>query len=331
MLAGDLDVAGPAQYADIAATRGDHHRHVAGHTNIHIGGDGVVPGALRIRVQGDRVVSDIDLRFGTGIDPVGLILVVCVYALVRRHADLLVVRDGQVYGAVLIYDAQAGAGGEILLHLVVVREGVAEKLKVIIAQIDVVAERIQIQAGCRCGRHAEDNQKYQQQNATGSDSCRAHAFLLSLLVFEQLDHAPKNDESWPIGSEPAEKRFGMQDAHCGEQQHYSQQNQDDRPRHRAARPSWWRLLLPHRGRSLYRASHSSPPALLPDKATAPRHSPRRVPLRIAVFPLAADRRWVLGPRYSRRSLPGRSRSATRAECGQSGSPPCFQAGTEIPA
>ena len=58
----------------------------------------MVAGPLRIRVQGDGMISDIDLRLGAGIYLIGLFLAVGVDAFVRDHADLLVIGDGQVYG-----------------------------------------------------------------------------------------------------------------------------------------------------------------------------------------------------------------------------------------
>ena len=44
--------------------------------------------------------------------------------------------------------------------------------------------------------------KNQQQHSAGADPGGARAFFFRLLILDQLDHAPENDQGGPVGAEP---------------------------------------------------------------------------------------------------------------------------------
>src|SRR4029077_13050066 len=94
VLAGNLHVAVAAEHAHITAAGRDNHGCIARYADVHVGGNRVVAGALRICVQGDGVVAGGDLRFGAGIDLVCFSLAVGVDSFVCNYADLPIVRDG---------------------------------------------------------------------------------------------------------------------------------------------------------------------------------------------------------------------------------------------
>ena len=260
MLAGDFHVSVAAQHADVAAPRRDYDCGFPGKADIHIGCDRAVAGALGIGIQSYDVAVDRELGLGGGIIFVRVSLAVGIDPLVRGHVNLVIVRSGQVHRSAIAVDAQAAARRKVLLELVFVTVVVPEQGDILVSQIDVVANLIPVKARSLGGRHSEHDQENQQQHSAGSDARGACSFSLRLLVLDQLDHAPENDQGGPVGPEPVQQRLGMKHAHGGQQQHDPQQDHHHRAGH--GTPWSWRqgLQRRHGGRSLHRASHFSPPA-----------------------------------------------------------------------
>ena len=147
-----------------------------GNADIHIGCDRAVAGALGIGIQSYDVAVDRDLRLGGGIVFVRVSLAVRIDPLVRGHVNLVIVRSSHVHRAAITVDAQAAARRKVLLELVFVTVVVPEQSDILVAQIDVVANLIPVEARSLGGRHSEHDQENQQQHTPGSDPGGACAF-----------------------------------------------------------------------------------------------------------------------------------------------------------
>ena len=139
MLAGDVDVAVPAEHAHVAVARGDHGCSFAGHGDLEVARDRVVACALGIGIHREFIAADRDLRLGTGVPFVSFFLPLRGDAFVNHDVNLVVGGDGQVYGAAVIHHAQAGARGKSVLHLVLIIIGVTKKWEITTVRIDLVA------------------------------------------------------------------------------------------------------------------------------------------------------------------------------------------------
>ena len=99
-----------------------------------------------------------------------------------------------------------------------------EEGEIIIAEVDMLADLFPVKAGSLSCRHPENNQKDQQQDSSNTDSGGARALSLGLLILDEFDYTPQNDQRRPVSSEPTQKRLGVQHVHRGQQKHDSQQD-----------------------------------------------------------------------------------------------------------
>src|SRR5262249_38060371 len=122
-------------------------------------------------------------------------------ALVDRDMDLIVVRRADVEGAAFAGHMQAAPAGESLLQIVGVVVGVAPPRHVTAVPVKGLAKfvPVAIYAGCaQASQHQEDD----EDDSSGSDALSPVSAARSLLVLEQLDDAPEDEQDRPIMGEP---------------------------------------------------------------------------------------------------------------------------------
>ncbi len=103
----------------------------------------------------------------------------------------------------IVVHAQAGNGGrDFLFEVIVEVEGLTEDVvEVIIVDVDVVAEFVPVDARGLGGHESAKNDDDDQKNSTGTDAARGHAVALGLLILDEFDDAPEDQEQRPVVSE----------------------------------------------------------------------------------------------------------------------------------
>ena len=132
--------------------------------------------------------------FGAEVVLVGILLVVGAHTFAYYDLDLIVVAGSHVYRAVIVYHLEISAGRKCLAQFVVVIESFAEEVEVAIVNIKFVAEGMPIHPVRLRGNQPGRDDENHQENSTHAYARRAHAFALCLLVLDQLDDAPNNQQ-----------------------------------------------------------------------------------------------------------------------------------------
>src|SRR5579862_714613 len=179
---------------------------------------------LSLGVENHRVACESDLWFGLLVVFIGVILAFGAHALANYHGDLLVISDADVHRAVIVIDAKAGNRGRYgLFEMVVEIVGLAKNV-VEVAAIDahVVADLTPVKSRGLGGNESADDNDDDQKNPAGSDAARRQSIALGLLVLDQLEHSPQNQQQWPVVGEPGSQ------ARPGEQVHVAQKENDSK-------------------------------------------------------------------------------------------------------
>ena len=237
MLIRNLNVAIASSDIYIAAPRGDHQRCLTRDEDVHVGNHFMSASAFCVGVQRNIAIADRDLRFGAGVVFIGILLPVGANSLADYNLDLVVVRDVHIDRAVIVHHAEAAARWKRLCQLVVIVVRVSEQRKVAVVDVDLIADGLPVHAcGLRSDQpgHDQDNQ---QEHASGTDPGRPRAFALGLLIVEQLDDAPDDEQQRPKTREQVTQAVPMQNAHRLQQEHNSQDDEHNRAGHRPA-SSW---------------------------------------------------------------------------------------------
>src|SRR5579863_576679 len=217
VLTGNVEVALPADNADVAVACGSDHRSLAGKGNIQILLHPMISGSLIVRVQRHHASTAGDLGFGAGIPFIGVSLTLGVNALVDDHANLIIVGGNNIHSATSVGNVEAGSCREGLRQLVVIVVlGSKDCEIVVIIDVDLVFELSPVEVG-RLGRNQTkkddgNNQKY----STCAEPGGARALPLRLLIFDQFDHARDDEQHGPVVREPAPEIVPVQHAHCAE-------------------------------------------------------------------------------------------------------------------
>ncbi len=153
---------------------------------------------------------------------VGVALVFRAHALADGDGDFVIVGGADADRAVIVIDAQAGSGGrDVLFEVVVEVEGFAKDVvEVAVVDVHVVAELAPVEARGLGGDESADDDEDDQENSAGADAASGHAVALGLLVLDQLDDAPEDQQRGPVVSEQGSQ------AHPGEHVQVAQQEDD---------------------------------------------------------------------------------------------------------
>src|SRR5436305_5145582 len=103
------------------------------------------------------------------------------------------------------------------------------------------------------GDKASDDYHYHQHDATSTNAASTFSGSTGLLVFDQLDDAPHDQQHRPIIREPIAKVAPGNNPHIAKQEEDSNDDQHNRARERT--PVAWRSRWRSRRRSLHCASH----------------------------------------------------------------------------
>src|SRR5258708_13807568 len=158
---------------------------------------------LDLGVQRDQAANCGESGLGLLVVLVSVVLIVSANALTNDYGDLVVVRGVHAHRTVIVDYFKTGAGREVLLQMVVEIEGLAENvIEIVIVNVDLVANARPVEA-CRLGRdQSGHNNDYDQKYSGSANPWSRGSLPLRLLVLDQLDHAPQDQEYRPIVSEP---------------------------------------------------------------------------------------------------------------------------------
>ena len=195
----------------------------------------MVASGVHFGIEGDQAADGGQGGLGLGIELVGSGLVIGADALAHRDSDLIVVGGVDADRAMIIHDLKAGPGGEVLLEMVVEVEGIAEDVvDVFVVDAHVVANLAPVESVGLGGHQAADHDDDNQQNAARADAARGGAFTLGLLILDQLDHAPEDQQKRPVMREPGADAGPGQQVQVAQKENQPQDDQHERAAKRAA-------------------------------------------------------------------------------------------------
>src|SRR5258706_2190194 len=141
-----------------------------------------------------------DRRLGLRVVLVGITLTFRADALADRDDDLFFVREADPDGAVFVIDTEAGRGGRQILFKVVVEvvSLTEDVIKIAVFKVHIVAEFAPVETRGLGGDETAHDDEDHEKNSASADAARGNAIALGLLIFDQLDHAPKNQQSGPV-------------------------------------------------------------------------------------------------------------------------------------
>ena len=248
VLTRDIGIPIPAVDSNVAASGGNGHGRLAGQSDIEIGRDTMIAGAMSVRIHGHSVSAGVDQGLGARVPLVGIVLFLGKHSFTDRNMQLRVVGSGDVDRPVIVHYVQIRVQREVRGHLVIVAVALAKRIPATFVPIEIVCNLIPVSGRLRRS-HPGANKKYEQKHSSCSNSPRTHSLCLVLPIFDQLDDAPKNDERRPVLSEPEQQSLFRDHVIGRKQGHDTDQNQYDRSGKGPAPKS-----RPHLGR----ASHALP-------------------------------------------------------------------------
>ena len=212
-----------------------------GNGNIQIALHGVIAGGLSLGVERQQPSGGGDGRLGFRVVLVGVTLALGADALADSDGNFVVVGEADADRAVIVVDAQAGNGWrQILFEVVVEVEGLAEDvIQVVVVDVHVVADLAPVETRGLGGHESEDDDEDDEKDSSGADAARGHAIALRLLILDQLDHAPQDQQRRPVVSEQSSQAHPGQHVQVAQQENDAEDNQHNRSGKRAAARARW--------------------------------------------------------------------------------------------
>jgi hypothetical protein len=188
----------------------------------------VIAGTFGLRVQGDEPSDRGDRRLCLVVVLVGVVLVLRADPLANDHRDLVVFRRMDTHGTASVDNLQAGSRRKILLDVVVEVVVLPKDVReVAVIKIDLIADSRPVHALDLSRHQTRHHDHDDQENSSGADSAGANALALRLLVLDQLDQSPQDQQGRPIVREQMRHAADREIPHRAHQADDADDDQDD--------------------------------------------------------------------------------------------------------
>src|SRR5262249_40629893 len=144
------------------------------------------------------------------------------------------------HGAMIVDNFEARVPWEVLLQMIVVVERIAKHVvEITVVDIDFIAQPAPVHAFELICDQAENDDHNDKQNSTSADPRGARALVARLLMLDDLDHAPQDQQYWPVTGEQVSQLADRKNMHGAEQKDHADDDQHERPGERSM-PRWGR-------------------------------------------------------------------------------------------